>query len=97
MLKTHENLLNGAQVDPNDVSSLLLAGIIKIINQHDALANLEEKVKNAESENVSNKLRIESLENWVTRQEDSFKVLEKKLAVEVKKTKVSNVDKSEKT
>ena len=77
------------------MSSLLLAGIIKIIKQHDALANLEEKVKNAESENVSNKLQIESLENWVTRQEDSLKVLERKLAVEVVKTEVSNVDKSE--
>jgi hypothetical protein len=87
MVRMHEKLMRGERVDPNDVSTLILAGIIKIINQHDLIDNLDEKVNDIERENLSNKFRIESLENWVISQGESISRLDKKVELEFKELK----------
>ena len=43
MVKMNEKLIKGESVDPTEVSSLLLAGIIKILYQHDSIDFLEQK------------------------------------------------------
>ena len=43
MIATHDKLVKGEKVEQNDVSVLLLGGIINIIRQHDTIAPLEEK------------------------------------------------------
>ena len=94
MVTMHEKLMRGERVDPNDVSTLLLAGIIKIINQHDLIDNLEEKVNEKESETLSKKFRIESLENWVINQGESISCLDKKLELEIKELKEKELGKA---
>ena len=94
MVIMHEKLMRGERVDPNDVSTILLAGIIKIINQHDLIDNLEEKVNEIERETLSNKFRIESLENWVINQGESISCLDKKLELEIKELKEKELGKA---
>lgn len=81
MVDVHKKLKNGINIDPRDVSVLLLGGVINIISQHDALENLEEKIKTLEHNEITNKTRIESLENWVVCQGDLIKTLDEKLTV----------------
>ena len=81
MVDVHKKLTNGINIDPKDVSVLLLGGVINIISQHDALENLEEKIKTLEDNEITNKTRIESLENWVVCQGDLIKTLDEKLSV----------------
>ena len=87
MIRMHERLLKGEQVDQKDVSSLLLSGIIKILMQHDLINTLEVKAEEIEHENRTNKLRLESLEDWVMKQNESIKDLDNKIEVEAKKLK----------
>ena len=79
-MKTHDKLSHGDQVDHNDANALLLAGVTKIINQHDTIAKVEEKNNEIERESLTNKFRIESLENWIIRQEELIKCLSDKLS-----------------
>ena len=79
MVKTHEKLLKGELVDPKDVSALLLAGVIKILNQHDTIDKLEDRMKKIECQSLTNKFRTESMENWVVHQGETIKDLEEKL------------------
>ena len=44
-------------VDPEVVSSLVLGGIINIINQHDKIAILEEKIRFIEMESTTTNVR----------------------------------------
>ena len=84
MIRMHEKLLKGEKVEQKEVSSLLLAGIIKILNQHDLINTLEERVEAIKHENITSKLRLESLESWMVKQGEAIKLLDKKLEVEVK-------------
>ena len=43
----------------------LLAGIVNILNQHDMIEALEQKVDAIGIENKTNDTRIESIENWL--------------------------------
>ena len=88
MVKMHEKLIKGERVDPTEVSSLLLAGIIKILYQHDSIDFLEQKMNDVETENATNRFRIESLETWVTKQADSIHKLELEIK-EIKKTETN--------
>jgi hypothetical protein len=81
MIDTHKKLAQGIIIDVNAVSVLLLGGIINIINQHDMIADLEKKMKNILLENITNKIRIEMIENWVQKQDDLIKKLDEKLSV----------------
>ena len=63
MVDVHKKLTTGIKIDPQDVSVLLLGGVINILSQHDALESLEERIKSLEHNNITNKTRIESLEN----------------------------------
>ena len=51
MVDVHKKLTNGINIDPKDVSVLLLGGVINIISQHDALVNLEEKITSRKRDN----------------------------------------------
>ena len=44
MIKIHEKLSKGETVDPQIVSTLLLAGVINITSQHDALEGMGDKI-----------------------------------------------------
>ena len=80
MIDTHNKLSEGIPIDPKVISGLLLGGVINIINQHDKIADIEEKMKLLSSENVTNNVRIEMLENWVQKQGEVIKKLDDKLA-----------------
>ena len=75
MVETHAKLAKGLQVDPKVVSNLLLGGVINILHQHDTIAEIDGRIKQVEQGSLSDKIRIESLENWVLKQCDEIKVL----------------------
>ena len=79
MISTHEKLVKGEAIDKDVVSILLLGGVINILGQHDTILEIENKVKSLEVENLTNKSRIESLENWIMKQNESIKDLDEKL------------------
>ena len=72
MLAAHEKLARGEQVDQQVLSQLLLGGVINILAQHDEIINIEEKVKLLEQKQLTNQTRIESLENWASKQADQI-------------------------
>ena len=80
MIETHEKLTKGIPIDPHIVSSLILSGIINIVNQHDAIKELKERVQSCEQTNVSNQSRLKNLESWVLRQNESIQCLVEKLS-----------------
>ena len=106
MVDMHKKLTTGIKIDPQDVSVLLLGGVINILSQHDALESLEERIKSLEHNNITNKTRIESLENWVVSQSDLINMLDEKLSaidkngviikenieIETLKTKISSLE-----
>ena len=53
MVKMHDKLRKGEVIEPSKVSSVVLAGIIDILVQHDALNNLDAKMIAMEEENKS--------------------------------------------
>ena len=79
MISTHNKLLKGETVEKDVVSVLLLGGVINILSQHNTIHEMENKVKSIEFENVTNKCRLESLENWVLKQDKVIKELDEKL------------------
>ena len=79
MISTHEKLIKGEAIDKDVVSILLLGGVINILGQHDTILEIENKVKSLEVENLTNRSRIESLENWILKQDESIKELEENL------------------
>ena len=76
-----KKLKEGVNIDPKDISALLLGGVINILNQHDALDKLEECIKAHDHKNITNTLRIEALENWVMKQHDTIEILNVKLSM----------------
>ena len=79
MIDIHKKLLNGVNIDPKDVSVLLLGGIINILSQHDDLVELEQRIKDIEHKDITHQTRIESLENWVLKQGEDINLLNEKL------------------
>ena len=67
-------------IDQKMVSRLLLAGVINILNQHDTIVEFEDRVRTNKIETVTIKVRLESLENWVLKQDENVKLLEEKLS-----------------
>ena len=65
MVDIHDKLTRGVKVDQQVVSLLVLGGIMNITAQHDGLEEIDVKMKELEHENITNKSRLESLENWV--------------------------------
>ena len=79
MVKMHEKVRKGEAVDSASMNSLLLGGIINILIQHDAIEDLNGKIRTLEEENVGNRARIESLESWASKQAEGFKDITKKM------------------
>jgi hypothetical protein len=79
MVEIHNKLSKGLPVDSNEVSRLMLGGVINIINQHDTIEELEIKVEGAKMENHTNNVRMEMLETWVQKQDELIKELDAKL------------------
>ena len=80
MIDIHKKLVNGSQIEPKTVNTLLLSGIINILNQSEAFEDLEARSKDLEHQNVTNKARIEALENWVLKRNDAIVELSEKLS-----------------
>ena len=80
MVDTHKKLVNGSQVDTKVVNTLLFGGVVNILHQSEAFEDVEERVKAIEREDVTNKAKIEYLENWVLRQNDTIEKLNEKLS-----------------
>ena len=53
MVDAHEQLSKGKPIDQKIVSSLLLAGVVNILNQHDTIVTLEEEMRTNIIENVT--------------------------------------------
>ena len=66
MIEVHEQLSSGVKTDPH------LGGIINITSQHDAIKEVEVRIKQLEREEISTKTRIEAVENWVLSQSESI-------------------------
>ena len=58
---------------------LLFNGIINIIDQNECVDDLEKIIKQLEHSDITNKVRIESLESWILKQAYSIKNLDEKL------------------
>ena len=80
MIKTHESIARGVPIDHNVVSNLLLGGVINILQQHDTIEDMEKRIEAIEKTNLTDKLRIESLENWSLKQADNLELLSKKIS-----------------
>ena len=77
-IKTIYNKLKmGDVVDQNVVNSVIIGGILGFISQNDANLQLKARVSELESDLKTSKLRIDSLENWMTRNEEDKKIIEK--------------------
>ena len=61
---THNKLVNGNRVDPDVVNILLLGGITNILSQSELFDITLDKTKELETDNLTNKVRLEALENW---------------------------------
>ena len=75
MVKMQDKLSKGEINDPAIVNGLILGGIINILVQHDAMEELDAKMKALEEENKTNKNRIESLETWNCKQTEEIQKL----------------------
>ena len=80
MVDTHEKLKCGILVDQHIVSNLLLGGVLNILNQHDTIEEINKRVEVVEQISLTDKLRIEALENWALKQADNLKVLSEKVS-----------------
>ena len=80
MISTHEILLKGEPVEKDVISIPLLLGVINILEQHDTIQEMEFRMETIKCENVAIKCRVESLENWVLKQDDIIKKLDEKLS-----------------
>ena len=103
MYETHKKLLNGGQVDPKVVNTLLLGGVVNILIQSEEIEAIEQRINAMEREDLTNKAKIEYLENWVIKQNDAIEEISKKLnekevfakecnAVEKLKKKVDGIE-----
>ena len=77
--ETHEKLVEGSLVDPQVVNTLLLGGINNILYQSDLIEETAEKVKTLEIEVLTNKARMETLENWVVKLSEKYDEVKRKL------------------
>ena len=80
MVKTHEKLSRGHPVDQQVVSNLLLGGVLNILHQHDTIEEMDERIKAVEQITLTDKLRIESLENWTIKQADELNLVKEKVS-----------------
>lgn len=106
MVDTHKKLLSGSQVDPEVVNTLLLGGVVNILIHSEAIDDIEEKVRDLQREDCTNKAKIEYLENWVIKQNNTLEELSEKITrldengflvkesgnIEYLKKKVTNVE-----
>ena len=83
LLTIHEKITSGKIVDQNVVNGLIIGGIVKIIAGHDVIKKeLDAKIDNLEKENTSNKCRIECLETWINKQDETIKKVQESIANE---------------
>ena len=80
MLETHKKLENGIRVDPVALNVLVLGGVVNILCQSEALEQMQEKMKTLEQENITNKVKMEHLENWIVKQNDLIEDLNQKVS-----------------
>jgi len=80
MLDTHKKLENGIRVDPMTLNVLVLGGVVNILCQSEALEQMEDKMKTLEQENITNKIKMENLENWIVKQHDLIEELNQKIS-----------------
>ena len=80
MIDIHKKLLTVVPVDQQVVSSLLLGGIVNILNKHEVIDALEDEVESLKIDNQTNKARIESIENWLLKQDENLKELKTELS-----------------
>jgi hypothetical protein len=66
MIKIHEKLVKEITVDKDVVSNLLLGGVINILNQHDTIDDMSNRMKAVEESSLTDKIRLEALENFET-------------------------------
>jgi hypothetical protein len=60
-------------VDQQVVSGLLLGGILNILHQYDKIEALEDKIYLYKIDNKTLNTRIESIENWLLKQDKNLK------------------------
>ena len=65
LIDTHSKLVSGKLVEPQIVNTLLLGGILNILSQSEQFDNAMDRVNDLENDNIQNKFRLESLENWM--------------------------------
>ena len=73
LLSIHEDITSGKVVDQNVMNGLMIGVIVKIIAGHDAFKKeLDTKIDQLEKENTTSQYRIESLETWINKQDETI-------------------------
>ena len=98
LVKVHDKLKNGTKVDQNSVNAIIIDGLIKLIAGHDTIKHeLEVKIETMEANIKTKECRIESLENWVNKQDETIKNISNQMReghadFEVLKENVANLE-----
>ena len=81
MVKVQEQLSRGVLVEQEIVNNLILGGVINILHQHDTIEEVESRIKVVEQISMTDKIRIEALENWTLKQAEDIKELTERLTI----------------
>ena len=92
MVKVQEQLSRGVLVEQEIVNNLILGGVINILHQHDTIEEVESRIKVVEQISMTDKIRIEALENWTLKQAEDIKELTERLTFVTKNTIIDDVD-----
>jgi len=76
---THDKLVNGKPVEPQVMNILLLSGITNVLCHSKVVDDAMEKVKILEVENITNKTRLDLLEDWVLKMSEENSEMRKKI------------------
>ena len=92
MVKAHKKIVRGELVEQEVVSNLLLGGIINILHQHDTVEELDRRIKSLEEMMLTDKLRIELLENWIQNQAEEIKKIGEKSTEDSLENLIGKID-----
>ena len=68
----YSKLKNGEVINQNVVNSIIIGGVLNFIVHQETAQKLEAKVMKLETELKTSKCRIESLENWMNKNDEAM-------------------------
>ena len=77
-------------MDQNVVNDIIIGGFLNLFSRIDSSEQLKTKVSELESELKTSRLRIESLENWITKNDGETKAMKKDVVPSEQKENMIN-------